>query len=163
MSLCGNGLSPSYNWRMSTLQHFAIRCNQMWSKLSQCNARTSTWTSVGTSYSVLCTPKSDTRFLAPLAVGQRAYVMACYLASIHLCVCLCVNFFFKHLLHWNYSSDFDEISQKCSCHGPLQNLLKEFDSFKNCGCHGNKTEIFLKSLKIFLSETIRPRATKFGM
>ena len=33
-------------------------------------------------------------FLAPLAVGQRAYVM------VHCppCVRLCVNFFFKHLL-----------------------------------------------------------------
>ena len=62
-----------------------------------------------------------------------------------------------------YLSDFDEISQKFSCHGPLQNLLKKFDSFKNSGCHGNKTQNFLKSLKIFWSETIRLRATKFGM
>ena len=49
------------------------------------------------------------------------------LSVVHLCVCssvrLCVNFFFKHLL-WNYLLDFDEISQKCSCHGPLQNFLK---------------------------------------
>ena len=52
---------------------------------------------------------------------------------------------------------------KCSCHGPLQNFLKKFDSVKNCGCHGNKTEKILKTLKIFLSETIRVRATKFGM
>ena len=51
-----------------------------------------------------------------------------------------VNFFFKHLLLRNYLSDFDEISQKCSCHGPLRNFLKEFDSIKNCGCHGNKSE-----------------------
>ena len=36
----------------------------------------------------------------------------------------CVNFFFKHLLLWNYLSDFDEISQKCSCHCPLQNCWK---------------------------------------
>ena len=50
-----------------------------------------------------------------------------------------VNFYFKNLLPLNYLSDFDEISQKCSCHGPLQNFLKEFDSFKNSGCHGNKT------------------------
>ena len=35
-----------------------------------------------------------------------------------------VNFFFKHLLRLNYLSDFDEISQKCSHHGPLQNFLK---------------------------------------
>ena len=75
----------------------------------------------------------------------------------------CVNFFFKHLLLWNYLSDFDEILQECSCHGPLQNLLKKIDSVKNSGCHGNKTEENLKTLKIFLSETIRVRATKFGM
>ena len=40
---------------------------------------------------------------------------------------------------------------------------KNSDSFKNSCCHGNKTEIVLKSLKIFLSETIRVRATKFGI
>ena len=59
--------------------------------------------------------------------------------SVSPCVRPCVNFFFKHLLLWNYLSDFDDISQKCSCHGPLQNFLKEFDSFKNFGCYGNKT------------------------
>ena len=41
-------------------------------------------------------------FLAPLAVGQGAYVMArgpsCVHASVHAPVCPCVNFFFKHLL-----------------------------------------------------------------
>ena len=42
-------------------------------------------------------------------------------------------------------------------------FLKEFDSVKNCGCHGNKTEKNSKTLKIFLSKTIRVRATKFGM
>ena len=92
-------------------------------------------------------------FLAPLAVGQRAYVMV-RCPSVHLCV----NFFFKHLL-WNYLSDFYEISQN----GPRQNFLKEFDSVKNCGFHGNKTEKILKTLKIFLSETIRVRDTKFGI
>ena len=101
--------------------------------------------------------------LAPLAVGQQAYVMTRCPSWVRPWVRPCVNFFFKHLLLKNYLSDFDEISQKYSWHGPLQNFLKEFDSFKNCGCHGNKTENFLKSLKIFLSETIMPRATKFGM
>ena len=43
------------------------------------------------------------------------------------------------------------------------NLLKKFDSVKNCGCYGNKTEKKLKTLKIFLSETIRVGAIKFGM
>ena len=57
----------------------------------------------------------------------------------------CVNFFFKQLLLWNYLLDFDEILQKCSCHGPLQNFLKKFDSVKNFGCHGNKTEKKLKT------------------
>ena len=99
------------------------------------------------------------QFLARLAVGQRAYVMV----RCPLCIRPCVIFFFKHLLLWNYLSDFDEISQKFSRHGPLQNFLKEFDSIKNCGCHGNKTEKKLKTLKIFLSETIRVRVTKFGM
>ena len=96
-------------------------------------------------------------FLAPLAIGQRAYVMV-RCASVRVCF----NFFFKYLLI-NYLSDLDEISQKCSCHGPLQNILKKFDSVKNCCCHGNKTEKILQTLKIFLSETMSPRATKFGM
>ena len=85
------------------------------------------------------------------------------LSVLRPCVRSCVNFFFKHLLLWNYWSDFDEISQKCSCHGPLQNFVKKFDSVKNCGCHGNKTEKILKTWKIFLSESIRVKATKFGM
>ena len=102
-------------------------------------------------------------FLAPLAIGHQASVMVHCPSCVHLAVRPCVNFFFKHLLLRNYFSDFDEISQKLSCHGPLQNFMKEFDSVKNCGCHGNKTEKNLKTLKIFLSETIRVRATKFGM
>ena len=31
------------------------------------------------------------------------------------------------------------------------------------GCHGNEIEKKMKTSKIFLSETIRVRATKFGM
>ena len=49
------------------------------------------------------------RFLSPLTVGQRAYVMACC-ASVRPSIRPCVNFFFKHLLLWNYLSDFDKIS-----------------------------------------------------
>ena len=85
-------------------------------------------------------------FLAPLAVSQRAYVMVCCPSCLRASVCQVVrpsvhpyiNFFFKHLLR-NCFLDFDEISQKCSCHSPLQNFLKEFYSFKNSGCHSNKT------------------------
>ena len=37
-------------------------------------------------------------FLAPLAVGQRAYVMVRCPSCVRPSVRLCVNFFFKHLL-----------------------------------------------------------------
>ena len=37
-------------------------------------------------------------FLAPLAVGQRAYVMVRFPSCVRASVRLCVNFFFKHLL-----------------------------------------------------------------
>ena len=50
------------------------------------------------------------QFLARLAIGQRAYVMV----RCPSCIRPCVIFFFKHLLLWNYLSDFDEISQKFS-------------------------------------------------
>ena len=80
------------------------------------------------------------KFLAPLAIGQRANVMVCCPSCVCVSVRPCVNFFFKHLLLRDYLSDFDEILQKCSCHGPLQNFLKKFDSVKNSACHGNKTK-----------------------
>ena len=38
------------------------------------------------------------QFLAPLAVGQRAYVMVCCPSCVCASVCACVNFFFKSLL-----------------------------------------------------------------
>ena len=38
------------------------------------------------------------QFLAPLAVGQRAYVMARCPSSVRPSVRPCINFFFKHLL-----------------------------------------------------------------
>ena len=60
------------------------------------------------------------KFLAPLAAGQRAYVLARCLLSVHPCV---------NISETNYGILI--ISQKCTCHGPLQNFLKEFDSFKN--------------------------------
>ena len=54
-----------------------------------------------------------------------------------------VGFFY---LGWNctlnYFSDFDEISQKYSCNGPLQNLFNEFDSFKNLVAMATKLKFF---------------------
>ena len=112
-------------------------------------------------------------FLAPLAVGQQAYLMfrcpSCVRPSVGQRVralTFSLNIFFSET---TYQILMKFHSSKCSCHGPLQNFLKEFDSIKNCGCHGNKTKKKkkkkkkLKTLKIFLSETIRVRATKFGM
>ena len=62
-----------------------------------------------------------TWFLAPLAEGQRAIVMAW---GRRACVRACVNFFFKKLLLRNYWLDFNQISQECSLGGPLSNSFK---------------------------------------
>ena len=69
--------------------------------------------------------------LATLAIGQRPYVMACC-ASVRM-LTFSLNIFYETTYRILI------ISQKCSCHGPLQNFLKELDSFKNCGYHGKKT------------------------
>ena len=47
---------------------------------------------------------SFNQFLAPLAVGQRAYVVDCCPSCVRPCVRLCINFFSKHFLLWNYLS-----------------------------------------------------------
>ena len=85
-----------------------------------------------------------------LCHGQVSVGRACICPSIHAAT------FFKHLL-WNYASNFDWTSQNWSCHGLHQNSFKEHDSDEHTGCHGKKV------FKIFLSETIRLRATRFGM
>ena len=47
--------------------------------------------------------------------------------------------FLRYLFFLNiFFSETTNRTLKCSCHGPLQNFLKEFDSFKNSGCRGNK-------------------------
>ena len=64
-------------------------------------------------------------FLAPLAEGQRAIVMAWWRrASVRSSVRASVNFFFKKLLLRNYWLDFNQISQECSLGGPLSNSFK---------------------------------------
>ena len=69
-----------------------------------------------------------------------------------------LNIFFSETTYW--------ILMKFHRNVPAMVLFRI--SWKNSipsktGCHGNKTEKFSKTLKIFLSETIRVRATKFGM
>ena len=49
-----------------------------------------------------------------------------------------VNNFFKNLLLQNQKANLDQTWQECSWGEALQKLLKEFNSNKNSGCHGNK-------------------------
>ena len=68
-------------------------------------------------------------FLAPLAKGQQAIVMAlcpsCVCPSISLSVCLSVSACVRKLFLQNTSpQNFYEISQKCSLGGPLSNSFK---------------------------------------
>ena len=52
-------------------------------------------------------------------------------------ICPSVNNFFKNLLQ-NQKANLDKTWQECSLGEALQKLLKEFNSNKNSGCHGNK-------------------------
>ena len=58
--------------------------------------------------------------------------------SVHLSVRPSVNNFFKNLLLQNQKANLDKTWQECSLGEALQKLLKEFNSNKNSGCHGNK-------------------------
>ena len=53
-------------------------------------------------------------------------------------ICPSVNNFFKNLLLQNQKANLDKTWQECSLGEALQKLLKEFNSNKNSGCHGNK-------------------------
>ena len=58
--------------------------------------------------------------------------------SVRPSVCPSVNNFFKNLLLQNQKANLDKTWQECSLGEALQKLLKEFNSNKNSGCHGNK-------------------------
>ena len=49
-----------------------------------------------------------------------------------------INNFFKNRLLQNQKANLDKTWQECSLGEALQKLLKEFNSNKNSGCHGNK-------------------------
>ena len=66
----------------------------------------------------------ETYFLAPLAKGQRAIVMALCPSSVSPSVHEAINFAFTKLLLRNYWLDFYQISQECSLGGPLSNSVK---------------------------------------
>jgi len=71
----------------------------------------------------------------------------------------CVNNVFKQLLLCNRSLDFDQTSQEWSPTKVVQSVL--------VGCisrsQGKKKVFKMQFLKIFLSETTRPRAFIFGL
>ena len=58
--------------------------------------------------------------------------------SVRPSICPSVNNFFKNLLLQNQKANLDKTWQECSLGEALQTLLKEFNSNKNSGCHGNK-------------------------
>ena len=59
-------------------------------------------------------------------------------ASVRPSICPSVNNFVKNLLLQNQKANLDKTWQECSLGEALQKLLKEFNSNKNSGCHGNK-------------------------
>ena len=83
-------------------------------------------------------------FLAHLSTtcSGGAIVTGHRLASVRLSVRPSVrpsvNNFFKNLLLQNQRANLDKTWQECSLGEALQKLLKEFNSNKNSGCHGNK-------------------------
>ena len=58
----------------------------------------------------------------PMIVAPKASKLMSWSVVCRACVRLCVNFFFKYFLLRNYLTDFDEISRKCTFHGPLSNF-----------------------------------------
>ena len=59
-------------------------------------------------------------------------------SGVRLSIRPSVNNFFKNLLLQNQKANLDKTWQECSLGEALQKLLKEFNSNKNSGCHGNK-------------------------
>ena len=84
--------------------------------------------------------RNDTsRFLAHLSTtcSGRAIVTG-HRPSVRPSICPSVNNFFKNLLLQNQKANLDKTWHECSLGEALQKLLKEFNSNKNSGCHGNK-------------------------
>ena len=78
------------------------------------------------------------RFYGFLAHLGGAIVTGHRPASVRPSICPSVNNFFKNLLLQNQKANLDKTWQECSLGEALQKLLKEFNSNKNSGCHGNK-------------------------
>ena len=83
---------------------------------------------------------TDPGFLAHLITtcSGGAIVTGHRPSSVRPSICPSVNNFFKNLLLQNQKANLDKTWQECSLGEALQKLLKEFNSNKNSGCHGNK-------------------------
>ena len=115
----------------------------------------------------------SSKFLLPtsgisfLALSASELVSSSFVLRVSVCLCVCpsvsaltfsLNIFFSETTY-RISMKFHRIVPAMVL---FRIFFKEFDSFKHSGCCGNKTKKFLKSLKIFLSETIRLRATNLA-
>ena len=138
-------------WLTALEDRFVEKCTLIgwWAWQSVCNYFMSDWVDTNAEFSDYVCLTSDVpyicrstqgvrsrrnvresrRFLAPLAEGQRAIVMAWGRRAsvrpfVRSSVRASVNFFFKKLLLRDYWLDFNQISQECSLGGPLSNSFK---------------------------------------
>ena len=103
-------------------------------------------------------------FLAPLAIGQRAYVIVCC-ASVRACVRPSIRALTFSLNI--FSETTCRILMKFHGNVPAMVLfrifLKNLIPSKTVVAMATKLKKILKTLKIFLSGTVRVRASKFGI
>ena len=89
----------------------------------------------------ICQLKSGSLFSSPehnVLRGSYCDRSSSVRLSVRPSICPSVNNFFKNLLLQNQKANLDKTWQECSLGEALQKLLKEFNSNKNSGCHGNK-------------------------
>ena len=88
--------------------------------------------------SILSRETIQNAFLAHLSTTcSGGAIVTGHRPSVRPSICPSVNNFFKNLLQ-NQKANLDKTWQECSLGEALQKLLKEFNSNKNSGCHGNK-------------------------
>ena len=80
----------------------------------------------------------DWIFSSPEHNSSGGAIVTGHRPSVRPSICPSVNNFFKNLLLQNPKANLDKTWQECSLGEALQKLLKEFNSNKNSGCHGNK-------------------------
>ena len=137
-------------WALPIRQQIKVWCHKYW----QSGIQFSEWVENIVGKEDIARYK---QFLAPLAIGQRAYVMVCCPPSVHV-LTFSLNIFFSETAY--------RILMKFHRDVPAIVLFRIF--WKNLIPLKTPAAIATKlkkrwNLKIFLSEAIGPRATKFGM